>query len=134
MTRSCSLRTLNTNALQRSTQKCDPDVAGIGITTSILITAAASIITVGCQWYLYRIRGDDKSVLQRTLTRFTFALGDIQLVIALAIIIASLKIIYTDAKTSHLRSGICSSSNLRVMELLACKEVQTPKMTWDLGN
>ena len=80
--------------------KGDPDIAGIGITASIVITAATSIIVAASLWYIRLIRQNHKSALYRTLLKCAFVLADIQLVTALAIIAATLKIIYADNDTS----------------------------------
>lgn len=80
--------------------KGDPDIAGVGITASIVITAAISIIVAASLWYIRLIRQNHKSALYRTLLKCAFVLADIQLVTALAIIAATLKIIYADNDTS----------------------------------
>ncbi|KAK6530285.1 hypothetical protein TWF694_003647 [Orbilia ellipsospora] len=81
--------------------KGDPDIAGVGVTTSIWITTAVTVVFSCWLWYLRIFRGEDmRNKRYNTVLKCALMLGDIQLATALAIIIASIIIIHSDADTS----------------------------------
>jgi hypothetical protein len=82
--------------------KGDPDIAGVGVVSSILTTTGLMIIFSWLLWYLAVWHGKTtlNSRLYRALTKSAFILADIQLVTALAVTCSSIILIHTKNETS----------------------------------
>jgi hypothetical protein len=81
--------------------KGDPDIAGVGVTRSIWITAAISIILSFFLWfYTYLHRLDAENSTYKRLLKCAFVLADIELVTAGAIVWSSIILIHSESETS----------------------------------
>lgn len=82
--------------------KADPDIAGIGVVSSIWIMTGLAISVSWLLWVLAIFDGKTtlNSKFYRALTKFAFSLADIQLVTALAITTSSIILIIKDHETS----------------------------------
>lgn len=91
-----------TNAWCRGQLKADPDIAGIGVVSSIWIMTGLAISVSWILWGLAIFKGKttQNSKLYRALTKSAFALADIQLVTALTITTSSVILILKVHETS----------------------------------
>lgn len=82
--------------------KGDPEVAGIGVVSSVFTTALIAIIFSWVLWYLALWEGKNtrNSKLYRAVLKCEFVLADIQLATALAIICSSIILILSSGETS----------------------------------
>jgi hypothetical protein len=85
----------------------DPDIAGVGVVSAIWVTTAIAIAVSWLVWYWTYIRPEKQETKEyRIAMKCLAALGDIQLVTALAIITSSIILI---KRSDDLCSITCSS-------------------------